>query len=156
MKNPTWATNAQGISLGGYGLSLRTLDVARLGQLYLQKGKWQGQQLLPSAWVDLATARQVSYGSNPLSDSDQGYGFQFWRSRHGAYRGDGAFGQYCLVMPAQDAVLAITAGLSDESVAIEAGRPSVLILGFAGRKARIDLGHNEWKTGAVRGWPVDL
>ena len=48
-------------------------------------------------------------GSNPKSDWDQGYGFQFWRCRHGAYRGDGAFGQFCIVLPEQDAVVAITA-----------------------------------------------
>lgn len=110
---PTWQTNSQGISLGGYGLSLRTEDIARFGQLYLQKGEWEGNQLVPSSWVESATARQTSNGSNPSSDWDQGYGFQFWRCRHGAYRGDGAFGQYCLIMPDQDAVLAITSGVRD-------------------------------------------
>ncbi|MSU63195.1 MAG: class C beta-lactamase-related serine hydrolase [Pedosphaera sp.] len=113
IENPMWAANSQGISLGGYGLSIRTEDIARFGQLYLQKGKWHGKQLIPAAWVEAATARQMSNGSNPASDWDQGYGFQFWRSRHGAYRGDGAFGQYCLVMPEQDAVIAITSGLKD-------------------------------------------
>ena len=67
----------------------------------------------PAAWVDAATARQTSNGSNPTSDWDQGYGYQFWRCRHGAYRGDGAFGQYCIVMPEQDAVVAITSGVRD-------------------------------------------
>jgi len=113
ISNPTWQTNFQGISLGGYGLSVCTEDIARLGQFYLQKGRWHGKQLLPAAWIEMATARQVSNGSNPKSDWDQGYGFQFWRCRHGAYRGDGAFGQYCVVMPDQDAVLAITSGLGD-------------------------------------------
>lgn len=113
ISNPTWDTNFQGISLGGYGLSLRTEDIARFGQLFLQKGQWQGQQLVPAAWVEAATARQTSNGSNPKSDWDQGYGFQFWRCRHGAYRGDGAFGQYCIVMPEEDAVIAITSGLRD-------------------------------------------
>ena len=56
---------------------------------------------------------QTSNGSNPKSDWDQGYGYQFWRCRHGAYRGDGAFGQYCVVMPEQDAVIAITSGVKD-------------------------------------------
>jgi hypothetical protein len=84
-----------------------------LGQLYLQKGVWEGQQLLPQEWVAEATAAQVSNGTDPASDWTQGYGYQFWRCRHGAYRGDGAFGQVCLVMPEQDAVLAITAGLLD-------------------------------------------
>src|SRR5262249_17904345 len=91
----------------------RTEDIARFGQLYLQKGKWQGKQLVPEEWIEAATARQTSNGSNPKSDWDQGYGYQFWRCRHGAYRGDGAFGQYCIVLPEQDAVIAITSGVRD-------------------------------------------
>lgn len=113
IKDPTWEQSPQGISTGGYGLSVRTEDIAKFGQLYLQNGKWEGKQLVPAAWVAAATARQTSNGSNPKSDWDQGYGYQFWRSRHGAYRGDGAFGQYCLVLPEQDAVVAITAGVRD-------------------------------------------
>ena len=113
IEHPTWETSPQGISTGGYGLSIRTEDIARFGQLYLQKGKWQGKQLVPAAWVEAATARQTSNGSNPKSDWDQGYGYQFWRCRHGAYRGDGAFGQYCIVLPEQDAVIAITSGVKD-------------------------------------------
>jgi CubicO group peptidase (beta-lactamase class C family) len=113
IENPTWGTSPQGISLGGYGLSIRTEDIAKFGQLYLQKGQWHGKQLVPSAWVETATARQTSNGSNPQSDWDQGYGYQFWRARHGAYRGDGAFGQFCVVMPEQDAVIAITSGTNN-------------------------------------------
>jgi CubicO group peptidase (beta-lactamase class C family) len=113
IEHPVWDTNFQGISLGGYGLRVRTEDIARLGQLYLQKGKWHGRQLLPAAWVEAASSRQVSNGSNPQSDWNQGYGFQFWRCRHNAFRGDGAFGQYCVVMPDQDAVMAITSGIRD-------------------------------------------
>ncbi|MCC6235741.1 MAG: serine hydrolase, partial [Verrucomicrobiales bacterium] len=103
-----WDTNFQGISLGGYGLRVRTEDIAKFGLLHLQKGRWHGKQLLPESWVEAATGRQMSNGSNPASDWDQGYGYQFWRCRKGAYRGDGAFGQYCIVLPAQDAVVAIT------------------------------------------------
>jgi CubicO group peptidase (beta-lactamase class C family) len=113
IEHPTWEMSPQGIATGGYGLSIRTEDIARFGQLYLQKGMWNGKQLVPSTWVEAATARQTSNGSNPQSDWDQGYGYQFWRSRHGAYRGDGAFGQYCIVMPEQDAVVAITSGVKD-------------------------------------------
>jgi len=111
IENPTWESSPQGINAGGFGLSIRTEDIAKLGQLYLQKGKWQGKQLIPESWVAAATSLQTSNGSNPESDWDQGYGYQFWRCRHGAYRGDGAFGQYCVVMPRQDAVLAITSGV---------------------------------------------
>lgn len=111
---PMWQTNDEGISTGGWGLSLRTEDLAKFGQLYLQKGRWGTRQLLPAAWVEEATSRRTSNGSDPTSDWDQGYGYQFWRCRplH-VYRGDGAFGQYCIVMPDQDAVIAITSGVRD-------------------------------------------
>ena len=113
IKEPNWMTSPQGISTGGWGLELRTEDVAKFGLLYLQKGMWKGKQIVPAEWVAQATARQMSNGSDPTKDWDQGYGFQFWRCRHGAFRGDGAFGQFCLVMPEQDAVLAITADTGD-------------------------------------------
>src|SRR5579864_2382973 len=113
IEHPTWETSPQGISAGGYGLSIRTEDIAKFGQLYLQKGEWQGKRLVPASWVEAATARQTSNGSNPRSDWEQGYGYQFWSCRYGAYRGDGAFGQYWVVLPAQDAVIAITSGVKD-------------------------------------------
>jgi len=111
--HPTWELSPQGISTGGYGLSIRTEDIAAFGQLYLQQGQWQGRPLVPAEWIAAATARQTSNGGNPHSDWDQGYGYQFWRCRYGAYRGDGAFGQYCIVLPEQDAVIAITSGVKD-------------------------------------------
>src|SRR3989441_2870305 len=113
IEHPVWDTNFQGISLGGYGLRVRTEDIAKFGQLYLQKGRWNDKQLLPAETVAMATSKQTSNGSNPQSDWNQGYGFQFWRCRHNAYRGDGAFGQYCVIMPEQDAVVAITSGVKD-------------------------------------------
>lgn len=113
IEHPTWDKSKDGISLGGYGLRVRTEDVARFGQLYLRKGEWGGKQLLPASWIAAATARQVSNGSNPDSDWEQGYGYQFWRCRHGVYRGDGAFGQFCVVLPEQDMVVAITSGTRD-------------------------------------------
>jgi CubicO group peptidase (beta-lactamase class C family) len=113
ISGPTWEVSPEGITAGGYGLSIRTEDIARFGQLFLQKGQWQGRQLVPAEWVEAATARQTSTGSSPSSDWDQGYGYQFWRSRHGAYRGDGAFGQFCVVLPELDVVIAITSGVPD-------------------------------------------
>src|SRR2546423_590825 len=118
IEHPVWDANFQGVSLGGYGLRVRTEDIAKFGQLYLQKGRWNGKQLLSSEWVTMATAKQTSNGSNPKSDWNQGYGFQFWRARHNAYRGDGAFGQYCLMMPEQDAVVVITSGIKDMQAAL--------------------------------------
>jgi len=113
IENPKWDTSPQGISIGGYGLFVRTEDIAKFGQLYLQKGKWQGKQLLPASWIEQATSKQVSNGSDPNRDWDQGYGFQFWRCRHAAFRGDGKSGQFCLVLPEQDAAIAITADTKD-------------------------------------------
>jgi len=112
IQNATWQESPQGIAVGGYGLSLKTEDLARFGQLYLQQGRWGDRQILPEAWVEAATSAQVS-GSNDNTQSDwtQGYGYQFWRCRHGAYQASGVFGQGCLVLPKQDAVLVFTGGI---------------------------------------------
>ena len=114
---PEWPASPQGNTIGGWGLKVRTEDVAKFGQLYLQKGQWQGKQLIPAAWVGQATAKQVpnekAGSAAGKSDWSQGYGFQFWRCQHGAYRGDGKDGQFCIVLPEQDAVVAITAETGD-------------------------------------------
>jgi len=109
-----WEESPQGINTGGFGYNIKTEDIACFGQMYLQKGKWNGKQILPEAWVEQASAKQVPNDSQQNIDWRQGYGFQFWRCQpHGAYRGDGAFGQYCVIMPEQDAVLAITSAVAD-------------------------------------------
>lgn len=113
MGRPHWDASRQGVSLGGFGLSLRTEDIAKFGLLCLRRGNWEGRQLLPASWVDAATSLQTANGSDPTSDWDQGYGYQFWRCRHGFYRGDGAFGQFCIVMPQYDAVIALTSATND-------------------------------------------
>jgi hypothetical protein len=101
-----WEKSPQGLSVAGWGLRLSTEDIAKFGQLYLQKGKWNGKEILTESWVEEATKYQTS--SNPGdSDWSQGYGYQFWRCKPGFYRGDGAFGQYCIVMPQHDAVLVV-------------------------------------------------
>jgi len=92
---------------------MRTEDVAALGQLYLGGGTWHGRRVLPEGWAELATARHVANDeqpdTDPAGDWAQGYGFQFWRSRWG-YRGDGALGQFCIVLPDEEVVVAITSG----------------------------------------------
>jgi hypothetical protein len=112
IQNVTWDVCPRGINTGGWGLSLTTEEIARFGLFYAQKGVWNGKRLLPSEWIEVATSACVSNGTEerakePL-DWRQGYGYQFWRCQHGAYRADGASGQYCVVMPEQDAVLALT------------------------------------------------
>lgn len=116
IETPTWDQSPQGISIGGYGLYLKTEDIAKFGQLYLQKGQWNGQQLVPASWVEMATSKQVDNSQAPSGrnpDWRQGYGFQFWRCRHDAFRGDGKDGQFCIVLPKLDAVIAITAKTRD-------------------------------------------
>jgi CubicO group peptidase (beta-lactamase class C family) len=117
IENPRWDMSPEGNSLGGYGLYLCTEDVAKFGQLYLQKGKWNGKQLLPEKWVEQATSKQVPNDQESHTqigpDWREGYGFQFWHCTHNAYRGDGAAGQFCVVMTDKDAVVAITADTGD-------------------------------------------
>ena len=113
-----WESCPLGINTGGFGLMVKTEDIAKLGQLYLNQGMWNGKRLLLEAWVAEATSRQISNGDDPDSDWNQGYGYQFWRCRHNHYRGDGAFGQYCIVMPEHDAVLAITSAVPDMQVVL--------------------------------------
>ena len=115
--DPQWDSSLEGNSLGGYGLKLCTEDIAKFGQLYLQKGMWNGKQLLPPKWVEQATSKQVPNDGESHAkmggDWRQGYGFQFWRCTHNAYRGDGANGQFCVVIPDKDVVIAITAQTGD-------------------------------------------
>jgi CubicO group peptidase (beta-lactamase class C family) len=121
IEGAAWETCPRGIDTGGWGLSVKTEDIARFGQLLLQGGLWNGRQIVPKEWIEQATHRQVSNGDPALlSDWSQGYGFQFWRCRHEAYRGDGAFGQFCIVMPSQDAVLAVTSGTGDMQAILDA------------------------------------
>lgn len=114
IEHPIWDVDPHGRSIGGSGLHITTDAIARFGQLYLQKGEWQGQRLLTEDWIAEATTAH-SDNSNTQTNPDWivGYGYQFWRCRHNAYRGDGAFGQYCIVIPDHDVVLAMTSGVRD-------------------------------------------
>lgn len=114
-----WELDPQGRSVGGWGLRIKTEDLAKFGLLFLQKGKWNGAQVLPESWISEATAASILQSPSvpqtvrDSSDWLQGYGYQMWRCRHNAYRGDGAYGQFIIVMPEQDAVLAITCETPD-------------------------------------------
>lgn len=114
-----WQSDHLGREVGFTGLHARTEDVAKLGLLYLQRGVWEGRQLISAGWVAEATRSQVANPDEPNPDWRQGYGFQFWMSRHG-YRGDGAYGQFCLVLPEQDAVIAVTAETPDMQAVLDA------------------------------------
>lgn len=114
-----WETDTRGINTGGWGLRVKTEDMAKFAEFFLQKGNWNGKQLLPVSWIeDASTAKIMQDPNAPQSRKDssdwlQGYCYQMWRCRNNAYRGDGAFGQFMIVMPDQDAALAITAETAD-------------------------------------------
>lgn len=124
---PRWEESPQGINCGGWGLYLKTEDLAKMGQLLLQKGEWNGQQLIPAEWVAEMSKKQVE-SINPgtrieqaaergmtkeTSDWMQGYGYQMWRCRPDCFRADGARGQYIIVVPDKNAVIAITSNVED-------------------------------------------
>jgi CubicO group peptidase (beta-lactamase class C family) len=113
-----WEASPQGINTGGWGLRIKTEDIAKLGMLYLQNGMWNGKQVLPASWAREATTYKVP--NTPVkgqdasvSDWQQGYCYQFWRCRHDFFRGDGAQGQYCLVSRDLNTVIAITSEVQD-------------------------------------------
>lgn len=105
-----WIRCARGICLGGAGCSLTPEILAMVGILLAQKGKWNGKQLVPQAYIEEATAKQIE-SDPPWNDpeSRHGYGYQIWRERHNGFAATGAQGQYCLVHPEKDAVLVCTA-----------------------------------------------
>ena len=114
-----WEVDPRGINTGGWGLRLKTEDMAKFGQLFLQKGKWNGKQILPASWIEEATSKKIEQAPDApqakkdSSDWMQGYCYQMWRCRHNCFRADGAYGQYIIVLPDQDAVIAITAETPD-------------------------------------------
>jgi CubicO group peptidase (beta-lactamase class C family) len=92
--------------------------MAKLGQLLLQKGNWKGKQLLPEAWIEEATTSKILQNSNvdlatSTNDWHQGYCYQIWRCRYNGFRADGLNGQYIIVLPEQQAVVALTANIGD-------------------------------------------
>jgi len=114
----SWTVGPQGVDLGFSGVHTNLDAVARLGQLYLDDGVWGGRRLLPEGWVADASRPQVDNPNEPTVDWQQGYGFQLWMSRQG-YRGDGAFGQFMVVLPEQDAVVAMFSTTQDMQAVLD-------------------------------------
>ena len=105
-----WHQVPDGRDQGFSGLHLSTEAVARFGQLISDDGRFAGRQVLPAGWVATATSALTDNSMNDATtDWQLGYGYQFWRGRHGSVRGDGAYGQLCVVLPEQDTVVVVTA-----------------------------------------------
>ena len=113
VENARWDSCPKGISLGGWGFHLATEEIARFAQMLLNKGNWNGRQLISAEYLEKAVSWQIDNSMNENPDWKLGYGFQFWRSQHNAFRGDGAFGQYAVVIPDLNMVLAATSGMGN-------------------------------------------
>jgi len=110
-----WDKTAEGYNCGGWGLYLRTEDLAKMGQFFLQKGAWNGKQLLNSEWIEEAMKAQIYQDPEHVDENDfkTGYGYQMWHCTHNAARLDGAHGQYVVICPDKNAVIVITEHLRD-------------------------------------------
>jgi CubicO group peptidase (beta-lactamase class C family) len=114
----TWTENPDGINMGASHLRIRTEDIAKFGQLYLQNGIWKGRKVLSKDWVAAASTKHIESGKND-SSWGYGYGYQFWLNPPGGYRADGAFGQFSMILPQQDAVVAITSQSIDTKTTMQ-------------------------------------
>ena len=111
----SWEKNSQGYNLGAWGLNIRTEDLAKFGQFILHNGKFNGKQLIAAKYIKLLSAFHANTKNTNISpeaiDNRQGYGYYFWHCQHkDAFRAAGLFGQYCLILPAENMVIALTAG----------------------------------------------
>src|SRR5260221_13414429 len=114
----TWTENAEGNNMGASHLRIRTEDIAKFGQLYLQQGRWGTKQILSKEWVALATKKEIDNGKNHSSWA-YGYGYQFWINPPGGFRADGAYGQYSIVFPDKDTGVAITTESADKAAPVK-------------------------------------
>lgn len=127
INNVSWSESPQGINTGGWGLYLKTEDLAKMGLMILQKGQFNGKQVIPAEWIEAASSAQVPCVPAGMNSDDakklkkiaktsdwlQGYGYQMWRCTHNAFRADGANGQYIIVIPDKNAVIITTADIPD-------------------------------------------
>lgn len=127
INNVVWEESPEGINTGGWGLFLKTEDLAKMGLMILQKGVFNAEQIVPAEWIEAASSKQVDCVPAGMtsdqadkmrkqaktSDWLQGYGYQMWQCRYNAFRADGAWGQYIIVIPEKNAVVVTTAHIGD-------------------------------------------
>ncbi|MDF2684939.1 MAG: class beta-lactamase-related serine hydrolase [Clostridia bacterium] len=110
-----WQRCPKGICYGGFGFSLIPECIAKFGQLLLNKGVWEGKRLISEAYLNEATSKIIRNSDDESQPNDwaQGYGYQFWQCRYNSFRGDGMYGQLCVVSPDKKAVFAVTSYSND-------------------------------------------
>ena len=114
IEKPEWDADANGVSCGGWGLHLKTEDMAKMGLLMLQKGRWEHRQLVPAEWMETMGAKHIDNAPKGLApqyqnDWTMGYGYQTWRNVTEGFRADGAGGQFIFVLPSKNSVVVLTA-----------------------------------------------
>jgi CubicO group peptidase (beta-lactamase class C family) len=107
-----WKTDIDGIPNGGWGLALRPRDMAKLGYLYLNQGKWDGRQVIPAKWIEASTKRHIQV-PEPLEPWDLYMGYLWWLHGDGPYAAHGMKGQFIYVIPESDLVVVLTADIPD-------------------------------------------
>ena len=117
---PFWETDRNGIEAGGWGLYLKTEDLAKVMLCYLKNGKYKGEQVIPAEWVRLASSKQIDNEYNrPGTDSSYGYGYCFWLDHLGGYRADGMFSQFGIVFPQHNAVVVVNSSITEEQAGLD-------------------------------------
>ena len=111
--NYFWQSDPQGINIGAGWLAMTTMEMARFGYLYLKKGNWNGNQIIPADWAEASISSQIDSTNirSPLF-KNKGYGFLFWRLPFGGFTSAGQGGQFIMVIPERDIVVVFTAGLT--------------------------------------------
>ena len=115
---PFWETDRNGVEAGGWGLYLKTEDIAKLTLCYQQKGKYKGVQVIPEEWAVEATKKQIDNSQNrPGTDASFGYGYCFWKNSidEDSFRADGMFSQFGIGIPEYDATVVVTSAVTDET-----------------------------------------
>lgn len=119
---PFWETDRNGVEAGGWGLYIKTEDIAKLTLCYLQNGMYNGVQVIPEFWTNEATKKQIDNESNrPGTDASYGYGYCFWKNSidETSFRSDGMFSQFGIGIPEYDAAVIITSAVTDETGCLE-------------------------------------
>ena len=121
IQTPFWETDENGVEAGGWGLWLRTEDLAKIMLCYQQGGVFQGEQVIPAFWAKAAPQKQTDNSSSKGADTSAGYGFGLWRCKGEAhaYRADGLFSQFGIVFEEYDAVLVMTNAALDEQAVLD-------------------------------------
>ncbi len=114
IEKPYYVKDSLGTNIGYTGMRMMARDLAKVGLTYLNGGKWNGEQVVPQSWIELATKKHISTENCQTGlDWQQGYCYQFWKGRYNTTRLCGAYGQMCVIMPDYDAIFVINSGYSN-------------------------------------------